>query len=85
MTLPVMAQTVKQGPEGKNVEDLIKAKAVDDYAEFVKKTNPLLTATNGAEIRSFLQLKAEGGWRASTARSARSATSTTSARTRSRR
>jgi hypothetical protein len=64
MTLPVMAQTVKQGPEGTNVEDLIKAKAVDDYAEFVKKTNPLLTATNGAEIRSFLALKAEGGWRA---------------------
>ena len=63
MTLPVVGQTVKQGPEGTNVEDLIKAKAVDDYVEFVKKTNPLLSATNGAEVRSFLALKAEGDWR----------------------
>jgi hypothetical protein len=63
MTLPIVAQTVKQGPEGTNVEDLIKAKAVDDYAAFVTKTKPLLSATNGAEVRSFLALKAEGDWK----------------------
>jgi hypothetical protein len=63
MGLGVMAETVKQGPEGTNVEDLIKAKAVDDYAEFVTKTDPLLSATDGAEIRAFLALKAEGGWK----------------------
>ncbi len=63
MTLPIVAQTVKQGPEGTNVEDLIKAKAVDDYAAFVTKTKPLLSATDGAEIRAFLALKAEGDWK----------------------
>ena len=63
MTLPIVAQTVKQGPEGNNVADLIKAKAVDDYAAFVTKTKPLLSATDGAEVRAFLALKAEGDWK----------------------
>ncbi len=59
----VVKQTVKQGPDGTNVADLVRRKAVDDYVEFIKTTNPLLTARNGAEVRSFLALKAEGDWR----------------------
>lgn len=58
----VVKETVKQGTVGKNVEDLIRAGAVDDYCDFVTKTNPLLTATDGSEVRSFLALRAEGGW-----------------------
>ena len=55
--------TVKQGPLGRNVADLIAAGAVDDYADFVRSTSPLLSARDGAEVRSFLSLRAEGGWK----------------------
>jgi hypothetical protein len=56
-------ETVKQGPLGRNVADLIAAGAVDDYADFVRTTNPLLSAKEGSEVRSFLALRAEGGWK----------------------
>jgi hypothetical protein len=58
----VVHETVKQGTDDTNIAALVKAKAVDDYAAFVKATNPLLSAVNGMEVRSFLALRAEGGW-----------------------
>jgi hypothetical protein len=63
LTTDVVRETVKQGTEGTNVADLVNAKAVDDFIEFVQKTNPLLSASDGSEIRSFLRLKAEANWR----------------------
>src|SRR4051794_6066452 len=59
-----VAKTIKQGTQDSyNVEDLVAAAAVDDLLDFVKTTHPVLSATNGAEVRAFLGLRAEGSWR----------------------
>jgi hypothetical protein len=59
----IVKETVKQGPLDANIEDLIAAGAVEDFVDFVKTARPVLSANNGTEVRSFLALRAEGGWR----------------------
>lgn len=57
LTEKVVKDTVKQGALARNVEELIQFGAVDDYVAFVTTTHPLLSATNGKEIASFLDLR----------------------------
>jgi hypothetical protein len=50
---------VRQDREVQSLDALIGAKKVDDFASYLKGADPLLTAENGAEVNSYLEM-----WRA---------------------
>jgi hypothetical protein len=61
MSMPerVIKETIPQTRSAPSLKRLIDASAIAPFVSFVLQTNPLLSATNGAEVDAYLALKAE--------------------------
>jgi Domain of unknown function (DUF4157) len=51
---------MKQETGNTQLQDMITAKAIDPFIKYVQTSHPVLQANNGAEISSYLAMKAEG-------------------------
>jgi hypothetical protein len=54
-----MKRAIKQNHEAHNVTDLLARRAVDEFVEFCRQARPIMSATDGAEVGSYLLLRAE--------------------------
>ena len=55
-----MKTIMKQESGNTQLQDMIAAKAVDPFIKYVQTSHPVLQANSGAEISSYLAMKAEG-------------------------
>jgi len=51
---------MKQTADQPQLQEMIKAKAIEPFGKYVKTSHPVLQANTGAEIDSFLAMNAEG-------------------------
>lgn len=57
----VTIKTIMKQQSGKTqLQDMIADKAIDPFTRYVQASHPVLMANNGAEIDSYLAMKAEG-------------------------
>jgi hypothetical protein len=57
----IIERVVPQNGTFQGLQRLVSDGAVDDFVKYYKDTKPLLDAENGAEVRSYLLFRGEGG------------------------